>query len=177
MIVMLNLARKPLEPSRQPPGSNSGFCPLRGLRLSLLRRLLTDLSWVRILYGPSVDKENFGSGSSNKHLLIYLSGSPGTNTGKTYNGQTPLLPFTARYHVQWLATGTSTNAWQYSGGWVDASWNFTGDVASRGNFVEMRIPLADIDSPATLGVHLSLIDSAGNSTYGGGALNLFHGWP
>jgi hypothetical protein len=75
-----------------------------------------------------------------------------------YNTQQPSLPFPASYHVRWRADRLYTNAQIYSGGtWVNAGWDFSGDVSQNGAYLEMRIPLSDIGSPSILSVHLNMI--------------------
>lgn len=115
--------------------------------------------------GPDV-----ASGSSTKWLLVYLSGAGGTTTGVTYNTQSPTLAFPARWHFRWRADNGYTNALMWNGAqWADAMLDFTGDVFQSGDFVEMRIPRAEIGSPATIGVHLSMINEVGGGefTYAG----------
>ena len=117
-----------------------------------------------------MDGADIGGCSSTKWLLIYLSGTPGTTTGVQYNNQQPALPFSAKYHVRWKADNTYTNAMEYSvSNWVDAGWNFTGDVFQSGTFLEMRVPFADIGSPAAFSVVMCMINEAGGSewTYAG----------
>lgn len=97
--------------------------------------------------------------SDDTNVLIYLSGPAGSLTGITYNTQTPELPFSARYHVFWRTTGTYTGALEYTGSWTHVGWDFTGDVAKSGSYFEMRISLADIGSPLTARVHLSIINA------------------
>ena len=105
-----------------------------------------------------------GSGASAKWLVIYIGGSPGTTLGASYGSgtpQQPTLPFDARYHVQWRMDNGDTLASEWSGtSWSFLNWDFAGDVYQTGTFVELRIPLADIGSPATLDVHLSMLNEA-----------------
>jgi hypothetical protein len=99
------------------------------------------------------------SGSSQKWFAAYLSGTPGSTSGVTYNTQQPTLPFAARWHLRWRATNDLTNTQLWSGSsWGDAGWNFAGDVYKTGSFVEIRVPLVDIGSPTTLGVHLGMLN-------------------
>jgi hypothetical protein len=100
-----------------------------------------------------------GANSATKFVLVYLSGTPGSTTGLTYNTQQPTLPFAARWHVRWRTDNAFTDAQLWSGsGWANASWNFSGDVFQAGTFVELRIPLVDIGSPTTLSVVLDMIN-------------------
>ncbi len=97
--------------------------------------------------------------SGKRFWVIYLGGAGGTTTGVTYNTQQPALPFAARYHVRWKADNTYTNALEWDGGaWVDAAWTFTGDIYQTGTFVEMRIPLADIGSPSSIDLLVSMVN-------------------
>lgn len=99
------------------------------------------------------------SSSDKRFWVIYLGGAAGTTTGVTYNTQQPALPFAAQYHVRWKADNTYTNALEWNGSaWVDAGWVFTGDIYQTGTFVELRIPLADIGSPSTLNVVVSMVN-------------------
>jgi len=94
-----------------------------------------------------------------KWLVAYLSGTPGSTAGLTYNTQSPTLPFSARWHVRWRTNNTFTEAQLWSGSsWGNASWNFTGDVYQSGTFVEMRVPLVDLGSPTTLAFHLGMLN-------------------
>lgn len=99
------------------------------------------------------------SGSSQRFWVVYIGGASGTTAGVTYNTQEPVLPFAAQYHVRWKADNTYTNALEWNGAaWVDANWVFTGDIYQTGTFVEMRIPLADIGSPSTVNVVVSMVN-------------------
>lgn len=106
------------------------------------------------------------SGSAQRWVLVYLGGSAGTTTGHVYNTQTPGLPFPARWHVAWRCSNDQTDAFEYTGGaWTGAGWDFTGDVYQSGNFVEMRIPLADIGSPSTLDVVMYMINDTSSAEW------------
>jgi hypothetical protein len=106
-----------------------------------------------------------GSASSTRWVLLYLGGSGGTTVGQTYNTQQPTLPFSAQYHVRWRCSNDYTNALEFGGSWADASWDFTDDVYLSGDFLEMRIPLADIGSPTTLDMTMFMINEAGGSEW------------
>lgn len=115
-----------------------------------------------------------GAGADAKWLVAYLGGTPGTTTGLTYGGGTvtiePTLPFVARYQIQWRANNTLTAAYEFDGSsWVDAGWDFTGDVYRTDTFVELRVNLADIGSPTTIDLHLSMINEqdGGEWTFAG----------
>jgi hypothetical protein len=111
-----------------------------------------------------------GAGSDAKWLVIYVGGTPGTTTGVSYGQGSgtiqPDLPFVARYQIQWRANNTLTAAYEWGGSaWLDAGWDFTGDVWQNGNYVELRIPRSAIGSPSTVELHLSLINEASGGEY------------
>lgn len=111
--------------------------------------------------GPDV-----GSNSSTRWLLVYLSGPAGSTTGVSYNNQTPALPFGARWHARWRTNNTFTQGMQWNGAqWVDAMWDLAGDVFQSGNFIELRIARADLGSPTTLDVHVTMINEVGGGEF------------
>jgi hypothetical protein len=82
-------------------------------------------------------------------------------TGLAYNTQQPNLAFAAGYHLRRRADGGFVNGQVYNGAsWVDAGWDLTGDVFQSGNYVEMRIGLADIGWPGIVQVHVNMISEA-----------------
>jgi hypothetical protein len=95
---------------------------------------------------------DIGTGASAyKFLLVYLSGTPGTNVGVEYRTQKPSLPFSSRYHVRWRTDGGFAGAREYNGtAWQDAGWFGLGNVERNGNFVELRIPLGQIGNPSSV---------------------------
>ncbi|MHC4647623.1 MAG: hypothetical protein ACYTBJ_19325 [Planctomycetota bacterium] len=114
-------------------------------------------SWDSSYLYLGMEGAQVGSANSNIWLLLYIGGSPGATTGMLYNTQQPGLPFSARYHIRWNAGSTNTDAQQFNGAtWTDTGWDFTGDVYQTGDYIEMRIPLADIGSPAAVSAHLSM---------------------
>jgi len=108
---------------------------------------------------------DLSSASSDLWVLVYLGGASGSSTGQIYNSQQPTLPFAAATHVRWRVSNDYTNALGYSGTWSDLGWDFTGDVYLSGTFMEMRIPLADIGSPASLDLAMYMINEAGGSEW------------
>jgi hypothetical protein len=122
-------------------------------------------SWDANYFYVGMSGADVGSNSASFWLLVYLGGVGGTKTGVAYGTQQPALPFEARYHLRWRANNSLTNALQYNAGWVDAGWDFTGDVYQSGTFVELRIPLADIGSPPIVRVHVSMINEPGVWSY------------
>ncbi|MFO0611852.1 MAG: hypothetical protein U0414_04640 [Polyangiaceae bacterium] len=129
-------------------------------------RVTWDATYLYVgMNGPDVS-----SNSATRWLLVYLSGTGGTTTGVAYNNQAPTLPFGAKWHVRWRTNNTFTNALSFDGtSWVDAGWDFAGDVFQSGNFVELRIPRADVGDPGTVDVHVSMINevSGGEFTFAG----------
>jgi len=121
------------------------------------------LAWDASYLYVGVDGADIGSGSPTRWVLVYLGGAGGTITGQTYNTQQPGLPFAARYHLGWRADNGYTQALEYSGSaWTPLAWDFTGDVYQSGTYLELRIPLADIGSPTSLPIHVSLINEQGD---------------
>jgi hypothetical protein len=120
--------------------------------------------------GPDI-----GPSSATKWVLVYIGGAPGTTTGVQYNTQQPTLPFPAHWHLRWKASNDYTDMMVYNGtSWAsDATWSFTDDIflstAASNQWLEMRIPLAELGSPTTVDVHLSMINEAAmaESTYAG----------
>jgi hypothetical protein len=79
-----------------------------------------------------------------------------------YNTQEPTLSFPARWHVRWKTNNTYTNALAWSPSWVDANWTFSGDVYQSGDFIELRIPLADVGAPtSTLSLAFGMLNEQG----------------
>ncbi len=113
------------------------------------------------------------SGSSTRWVNFYIDSDPqpiaangsGTTNGLMYNTQQPALPFTANYHLRWRANNTYTNLQVYNGSaWVDG--NQTNIAASHiGSFVEYRIPLANIGSPAQIYLVGSMINESSGSEW------------
>ena len=112
------------------------------------------------LEGPDV-----GGGSPNVFVFAYLGGNGGSTAGVDYMGQSPTLPFPARWHVRWKADGTYTNMQEYSGGWVDSdgSWPNLADVRASGDFVELRIPRSAIADPATVPLVMGVLREGVNA--------------
>lgn len=121
------------------------------------------LAWDRDTLYVAMEGADVASGSATKFVLVYLGGTGGTTAGQTYNTQSPMLPFDAKWHVRWKADNTLTGAQEWNGAsWVDVgSWSPAAFQA--GTFVELSIPLADLGSPATLPVHVSMINELGGS--------------
>lgn len=120
------------------------------------------LAWDRDTLFVGVEGADIASGSATKFVLVYLGGPGGTAAGQTYNTQSPALPFDAKWHVRWRADNLFTDTQEWDGGmWATASWNVT--AFQSDTFLEFAIPLAELGSPATLPVHLSMINEAGGA--------------
>jgi hypothetical protein len=106
--------------------------------------------------GPDV-----GANDPNKWVLLYLGGTPNTTTSALYNSQQASLPFGAHYHMRWKTDNLYTNAQLYNGtAWVDALWNFTGNVHQNGTYVEFRIPLTSLGSPTSISMAMLMVNEA-----------------
>jgi hypothetical protein len=103
---------------------------------------------------------DIGIGSSTEWVLLYLSGSPGTTLGITYNTQAPLLPFGAHWQISWQATNDLSSRVFDGTQWADAAWDFSGDAFINGAYLEFRVPLSELGFPTKLDVHLSMINEA-----------------
>ena len=120
------------------------------------------LAWDRDTLFVGVEGADIGSASATRFVLVYLGGTAGTTAGQTYNTQSPLLPFDALWHVRWKADNTLTDAQTWDGmAWVTAPWNAT--AFQSGTYLELSIPLAELGSPATLPVHVSMINEQGGA--------------
>jgi hypothetical protein len=116
-------------------------------------------SWDSQYLYVGMEGPDVGADSSVKWVLIYISGSVGTTTGMTYNTQQPTLIFSAGYNLCWKTDNSYTQIFRYNGSsWSGMSW--TGNIANNDDYVEMRIPLADIGSPSVVKVHVNMISSA-----------------
>ncbi len=121
------------------------------------------ISWDETNLYFGMDGMAVGEMHPGKFLLIYLDGilpgGPGTTDGVPYGSQQPLLPFEAGYHFRWKADNTYTNGEVYdASNWIDAGWDFAGDVYQYMEYIEVRIPLADIGNPTTVKVHMCMVN-------------------
>ncbi|MFO8072344.1 MAG: hypothetical protein R6V85_10770 [Polyangia bacterium] len=127
------------------------------------------LAWDGAYFYLGMEGPDVGAGGT-RWLLAYLSGTPGSAVGQTYNTQQPTLPFDAAHHLRWRTDGGYTNVMEWSGSaWQDAGWDFAGDVYHDGQYVEVRLPRGDLGAPTLLSAHLSMVDEADGSewTYAG----------
>lgn len=114
--------------------------------------------------GPGADPK--------KWLLIYIEGATGTTQGVKYDdggqgtGQQPTLPFSAGYHLGFKTDLSHTNKSRWDGGaWVDAGVTLLPVAMRKGSFVEISLPRAAIGDPATVKVHMSVINEAAGSEW------------
>ena len=104
------------------------------------------------------NNSNVSANSSQRFMYFYIDSDPqidptsgtGTTTGLTYNTQQPNLPFTANYHFRWRTDNAYMNLQTWNGSaWVDGEQ--TGIQAYQsGNYVEFRIPRANIGLPTQI---------------------------
>jgi hypothetical protein len=116
---------------------------------------------------------DISSNSSTKWLLWYIDTDPravpsqgaGSLNGQMYNTQQPALPFTANYHLRWKADNNYLDLQTYNG----SSWTSgdqTGIQRSRsGNFIELKIPRANLGSPGQIYVCAMMINEAGGAEW------------
>lgn len=127
------------------------------------------VSWDASYVYLGMSGTDVGSNNGSFWVLAYFGvGLGGTMTGQAYGAQSPTLPFLAKYHLRWKADNTYTNARTFDGvNWVEAGWNFTGDVVQNGNFVELRVPRSDLANPNNVELTLGMINEPGVWTYAG----------
>ena len=114
--------------------------------------------------------EDIGPGAKpTKWVLIYVDGgAQTTQTGQSYGGQQPTLPFGASFHVGLKTDLSYTNKQRFDGsGWVDAGFGFIPVAQRKNSFLEVAIPRAALGNPSKLKVHVSMINEAsgGEWTY------------
>lgn len=104
-----------------------------------------------------------------KWVLIYVDGgAQTTQTGQSYGGQQPTLPFGASFHVGLKTNLTFVNKQKWDGvGWVDAGFAFVPVSARKNSFLEVAIPLSALGNPSKVKLHVSMINEAsgGEWTY------------
>jgi hypothetical protein len=125
------------------------------------------LTWDATFLYLAMKGPDVAADDANKHLVAYFEGGSTTklSNGLTFNTQTPTLKIDMGYAVSWSTNNSSTKAWGASMTWTDLAWNFTGDVYQQGDFVELRVPLADIEVPVlptNVAVHISMINATPN---------------
>jgi hypothetical protein len=111
--------------------------------------------------------------SSQRWVYFYIDTDPqlvpttgtGTTTGLMYNTQQPTLPFTANYHFRWRTDNGYQNLQSFNGSsWVDGNQTLVSAYQS-GQFVEFRIPLANIGSPTQIYILGAMINEAGGGEW------------
>lgn len=132
------------------------------------------VTWDGTYLYIGMDGPDIGSTNDTRYLLVYVGGALGTVTGVALgvtNLQEPDLPFAAQYAVQWGADASAegtTDLMVWGGGnWAASTFN--GDAARSGSYVEIRAPLTDIGSPATVRLHISMVNATDTTewTYAG----------
>ena len=123
------------------------------------------ISWDADYIYFGMDGVDVSINDGTRLVLAYIGGSLGTTTGVMHNTQQPVLPFPARYHLEWTGDGTQdglTKLYEFNG----TNWELgvSGNLlpARSGNFVELRIPRADVGDPASVRMHLNMV----NETFG-----------
>lgn len=138
------------------------------------------VAWDQAYLYVGMSGGDIASGDAKKWFTLYLSGASGTTMGVPYNTQKPTLPFQAKWHVRWKANGLYTNALTWNGtSWVDAAWSFTNDVFQTGNYIEMRIPRANIGSPSSVSFVMDMLNETNGveATYAGVPMTAFTDGP
>lgn len=131
------------------------------------------LSWDADALYVGMTGTDVGLGSGTRWWLVFLDTNgvaAGSNTGVPYNTQTPRLPpgFFADYAFRWKANNTFQSLQRWNG----SAWEDTSVVPSTfqsGNFIETRIALTDLGSPASVGVSMLMLNEAagGEFSYAG----------
>lgn len=86
----------------------------------------------------------------NKWIALYFGGQGGSREGVSYVNQTARLPFAAKYHIRWRFDGTFFQRMVYDDGWLESTKYSGQNWAKRDQYVELRIPRADIGNPHTI---------------------------
>lgn len=129
------------------------------------------ISWDKTYIYIALSGNEIASNSDQKWLCIYIGGTGGTQTGKSYNSQTPDIPFDALYHIQWCTDNSTLKTFKYNGSWQDEGWDFTNDTCLNDDKFEIRIPRADIGSPSnTLKLHINMLDETNLAEFSYGAV-------
>ncbi|MHC4199172.1 MAG: hypothetical protein ACYSU0_04210 [Planctomycetota bacterium] len=132
------------------------------------------VTWDETYLYVGMDGTDVGTSGGTRYLLVYVGGASGTTTGVSLgviSPQEPVLPFAAEYLVRWVADGAADGMIDLVV-WGGSTWDasaFNGEVARSGNYVEIGVPLAHVGSPATVRLHISMVNAAVGSewTYAG----------
>lgn len=111
---------------------------------------------------------DIGAGASGtKWVLIYIDGGTSTTqTGQSYGGQQPTLPFGASFHIGLKTDLSFTNKQRFDGNaWVDAGVTFIPVAQRKNGFMEVAIPRTAIGNPTTVKVHVNMINEASGSEW------------
>jgi len=129
------------------------------------------LSWDDAALYFGIAGADIAGGSATKWVLVYLdTNGPGSGTavGQRYRTQTPTLPpgLVADFYFRWRTDNllTSVQRWDATSSmWVDTA--IVATTYQSGTFVEMRIALADLSSPGSIGVAALMINEADLAEY------------
>jgi hypothetical protein len=134
------------------------------------------VSWNETHFFYGMNGTDIGTGSSSRHLIVYLSGiGPTTDMGKDFGTQEPGLPFWATTAIDWCTDNMDTVIYEFDGTvWSEVTG--TGiEIYQSGEFVEISYPLANLGLifPSTLNFHMSMVDTSADWTWGAVPSNSF----
>jgi hypothetical protein len=93
----------------------------------------------------------------------YIGGTPGTTAGVNYNTQAPVLPFAARWQIQWRVDGAELYIRQWNGTTWLPTQAFPGTAAYSAGYGELQVPLATLGLGRFLEIHAAVVrEEAGN---------------
>jgi hypothetical protein len=114
--------------------------------------------------GPDIAATTASAGT--KWLFAYLDTgtATGSATGPTYNTEAPSFPTGLRpgFYLRWKVDDSFSTLEKYAAGWSTVT---TAGVthARTGNFVEFRIPLAAVGSPAAVSLVTFMMNEVGGA--------------
>jgi len=108
--------------------------------------------------------EDVGKGSSTEFVVIYLGGTGGSTSGiDYYKAFKPTLPFPALWAIHWKTNNDSTVIHKWSGSnWDIQTFDWTGLVYQKDNYVEIALPLAQLGSPTTINFAMAMLNQSGD---------------
>ncbi len=136
-------------------------------------------SWDETYFYFGLEGPDMAANDPFKWVIFYASGTngmPSTTLGQNYgmtNPQRPTLAFPVTWHGRWRTSNNLTSFQRFTGGfpdWVESTVPVGGHVYQRGQFLEWRVPRADLFATArVVRVHLSMLnEQAGiESTWAG----------